>query len=168
MPTPCSFSGHQYTPRIMKIVLDTNVLMNGVQDENSVGHRLIQAVLEGKIQAAISHRIKRENELITRRELHDQEYIDLLDQFYQKAEWIRPLRQLHAVTEDHEDDKFVDAAVAASADYVVTSDSDLLDLGEIEGVKMITPQVCWNILSGDSGEDNAPWKNWMKSIGLGN
>lgn len=153
----------------MKIVLDTNVLMNGVQDEYSIGHRLIQAVLDGKIQALISHRIKRENELITRRELHDQEYIDLLDAFYQQAEWVRPLRHLNAVKEDHEDDKFVDAAVAGSADYIVTSDSDLLDLEEVEGVKMITPQECWNILSGeDAREDNAPWKNWMKSIGLGN
>lgn len=154
----------------MKIVLDTNVLMNGVQDEFSVGHRLIQAVLEGKIQAAISHRIKRENELITRRELHDQEYIDLLEEFYQKAEWIRPFRQLHAVKDDHEDDKFVDAAVAAGADYIVSSDAHLLDLVEVEGVKIISPKECWNIVSGEDnqGEENGNWKNWMRSIGLGN
>lgn len=151
----------------MKVVIDTNVLMNGVQDEFSYGRRLIQAVLDGKIQAAISHKIKREHELITQRELRDAEYLEFLEQLYQKAEWVRPLRQLRAVTEDHEDDKFVDAAVAAGANYIVTSDSDLLDLEEIEGVKMITPDACWTLVSGETQEENGAWTSWMKSIGLG-
>lgn len=151
----------------MKIVLDTNVLMNGVRDEFSHGRRLIQAVLDGKIQAALSHRIKREHELITQRELHDQEYLVVLEQFYQVAEWVRPQRQFSVVEVDHEDDKFVDVAVAAGADYIVTSDSDLLDLDEVEKVKMITPENCWNLISGENEKENAAWKSWITSIGLG-
>jgi predicted nucleic acid-binding protein len=37
---------------------------------------------------------------------------------------------------DPDDNKFLEATVAARAEYVVTSDKDLRDLGEYEGVKI--------------------------------
>lgn len=150
----------------MKIVLDTNVLMNGVQDDSSYGRRIIDAILAGKIIGIISHKIKRENDLITSRELKDASYLQLLQQYYDTAEWIRPHVHLNAVEEDHEDDKFVDTAVSAGAEYIVTSDSDLLDLGQVEQVKIITPQQFWAVYS-DADETGGAWNSWMKSIGLG-
>jgi len=40
---------------------------------------------------------------------------------------------------DPDDNKFLEAAVAVGAEYVVTSDKDLRDLGEYQGVKIRLP-----------------------------
>ena len=42
---------------------------------------------------------------------------------------------------DPDDNKFLEAAVAVGAEYVVTSDKDLRDLGEYEGMKIEDPLV---------------------------
>ncbi|MDI6689943.1 MAG: putative toxin-antitoxin system toxin component, PIN family [Actinomycetota bacterium] len=41
---------------------------------------------------------------------------------------------------DPEDDKFIDVALAAKADYLVTGDKDLLVLKNYRGVKILKPK----------------------------
>ena len=43
------------------------------------------------------------------------------------------------VCRDPDDNKFLEAAIAAGAEYLVTSDKDLRDIGEYEGVKIRSP-----------------------------
>lgn len=52
------------------------------------------------------------------------------------------------VSRDPKDDKFLATAKAAGADYVVTEDTDLLDLKEYEGVKIITGAAFLQIIKG--------------------
>lgn len=47
---------------------------------------------------------------------------------------------LQTIARDLKDDKFLICAYEAKADYIVTGDRDLLDLGEYEGIKIITPR----------------------------
>jgi uncharacterized protein len=42
------------------------------------------------------------------------------------------------VTQDPDDDKFIDAALAAGAAIIVSGDRHLLDLGTVEGVEIVT------------------------------
>jgi putative PIN family toxin of toxin-antitoxin system len=44
-----------------------------------------------------------------------------------------------AVCRDPDDDKFLEAALAANADYLITSDKDLRDIGTYRGVKIRFP-----------------------------
>lgn len=44
-----------------------------------------------------------------------------------------------AICRDPGDNKFLEAALAAKAEYIVTGDKDLRDLGEYEGVKIRFP-----------------------------
>ncbi len=41
---------------------------------------------------------------------------------------------------DPDDDKFLEAAIAGKADYLVTGDKDLRDIGEYEGIKIRYPE----------------------------
>ncbi|MBC8447086.1 MAG: putative toxin-antitoxin system toxin component, PIN family [Chloroflexi bacterium] len=45
---------------------------------------------------------------------------------------------LHVVADDPDDDKFIECALAAGASLIVTGDHHLLDLGEYEGVRVLS------------------------------
>ena len=45
---------------------------------------------------------------------------------------------LHMVADDPDDDKFIECALAAGASLIVSGDYHLLDLGEYEGVRVLS------------------------------
>ena len=63
----------------------------------------------------------------------------LLDLVAERVELLPALGKIPALTRDPKDDKFVACAVAAGSDYLISLDKDILVLGELMGVKMVTP-----------------------------
>lgn len=59
---------------------------------------------------------------------------------------VRNLPSLQVVERDPKDDMIVACAVAASANYIVSRDRDLLDLEEYEGIEIISPEDFMQIL----------------------
>ena len=123
----------------MKIVVDTNVVISGAFFG---GHprRVIEAVAENKISACASASITDEyteivQELIDRKQGKLRE--NLLDLFIANLEIIEPMTVIH-VSRDPDDDKFIECAIDAKALYIVSGDQDLLDIGECEGIEIIT------------------------------
>ncbi len=57
------------------------------------------------------------------------------------AEQVRPERSVRAVAADPDDDKYIDAAIQGDADFVVSGDRHLLELRELEGVRIVTPRA---------------------------
>ncbi len=55
------------------------------------------------------------------------------------ADHMPELGPIPVFTRDPKDDKFIACAIAGSAGYVVTTDEDLLVVGEVEGVHIVTP-----------------------------
>jgi predicted nucleic acid-binding protein len=47
-------------------------------------------------------------------------------------------------------------AVVGEADYLVTGDDDLLVLGEVAGVKIVTPRQFLTVLDSDSPTETRP------------
>ncbi len=47
---------------------------------------------------------------------------------------------LLTASRDPDNDKFLEAAIAGKADYLVTGDKDLRDIGEYEGAKIRFPE----------------------------
>jgi putative PIN family toxin of toxin-antitoxin system len=70
---------------------------------------------------------------------------DELDDFaaliLSKAEFVLPEKSIHAVVDDPSDNKFIEAAVAGQADYIVSGDKHLLDLKEFHGIAIIAPRI---------------------------
>jgi len=50
------------------------------------------------------------------------------------------------ICRDKDDVKFLECAVSGGADYIVSGDDDLLSVGEIEGIKIITPAKLRRVL----------------------
>lgn len=47
---------------------------------------------------------------------------------------------------DLDDDKFVETALLGQADVLVSGDSDLLDLGSVDGLMILSSRECWERL----------------------
>ncbi len=52
------------------------------------------------------------------------------------------------IVDDPDDDKYLHAAVTGNASVVVTGDHHLLDLGEYEGIRIVTPRAFLELLGG--------------------
>lgn len=149
-----------------KVILDTNVLINGVQDENSYAYRIISLCLEGEITPVISQKIRKENQLLASQLIMDEEYLNILDDYLENAEEIQVKTRKRIVEDDHEDDKFFQAAIDGSVNTIISDDHHLLDIGEYQGIKILTPQEFWHEhqRENDTGEE---FQEWAKSIGMG-
>ena len=108
----------------MRIVLDTNLLLASIA-KTSPYRWLFDAVLDGRLALCVSTEILLEyEEVIGRRSTPDVaanvlRALDLLPETVR----VEPAYRWSLIVEDPDDDKFVDAAVAASASAVVTHDA---------------------------------------------
>ncbi len=65
---------------------------------------------------------------------------------------VSPSRVLTVVRDD-DDNRVLEAAIEGAADYIVSGDTDLLDLGSFQGIPIITPgEFAATVLGGGSGE----------------
>ena len=68
-----------------------------------------------------------------------QETIDKITRYiYQFSEFVVPEEQIHFVEADPKDDKFLEAAIAGKADFIVSGDKHLLDLKEFRSIPIIS------------------------------
>jgi len=56
-------------------------------------------------------------------------------------------REVAGASKDPDDDKYIAAAIEGRAGFIVAGDSDLLELEEYEGVRIVSPRMFWGILS---------------------
>ena len=144
----------------MKIVLDTNVLINGFKDDYSYEKKIIDAVISGEIEAYANKQTLRENKLISSQLIDSDEYQSQLNDLFAQINWVINRRQIHVVR-DSEDNKILESAVEAGAEYLITSDNDLLRLEEYQGIKVVNPGQFW-VKYKDDGMDL--WKQWTNFI----
>ncbi len=73
-------------------------------------------------------------------------------QFIAKASAVQPLAMVR-VCRDPADDKFLAAALAGSARFIVSEDKDLLDLGSYEGIQIVSAGAFLRVLEHESSVD---------------
>ncbi|MCL5435613.1 MAG: putative toxin-antitoxin system toxin component, PIN family [Patescibacteria group bacterium] len=144
-----------------KVVLDTNLLINGSGDDYNYGSRIIDAVNAGKLLAFANRATLRENQLIAESKVKDETYRKKLQEFFGKVHRVESFAQKLDVVADSEDNKLVESAAAARADFLISSDRHLLDLEEFEGIKIVAPEAFWSEYMEASG---AAWKDWLKNF----
>ncbi len=150
----------QGTYQMTKIVIDTNVLINGFRDEYSYEKKVIDAVIAGEIEAYANKQTLQENKLISKQLIENDDYQHQLNDLFAQINWVVNRRQIRIVS-DPEDNKILESAVEAEADYLITSDNALLDLNKYQGVKIVSPAQFWANYK-DEGMDL--WKQWTNFI----
>lgn len=125
------------------MVVDTNVFVESLS-RTSPYHEIFQSLLRGKFSICVSNPIVLEYVEILY-ELHRRENADKLFDFLSISPFVilaDPTFHFNLITADPDDNKFVDCAVVANADYIVTSDHhyDILKGIPFPKVQVIHPE----------------------------
>lgn len=149
----------------MKVVLDTNVLINAERGVHSYAARILQAVLDAELDAYASPKMKKEHRLIRGRLVKDPEMHALIDDYLDVVQEVFPTQYLDVVPTDRDDNKFIETALAAGASHIITNDHDLLDLGSYENIQIVTPENFWHIFEKEKDPDGSQgWSSWFSGI----
>ncbi len=116
----------------MKVVLDTNIWVSSLA-RNSDFNWVFQAFLDQAFTLIISHEILLEYEEILRIK-YSKTSVELFLRLMDEAENVETVETYFFwnLLNDPDDNKFVDAAIAAGADFLVTEDRDFRGLKEVE------------------------------------
>ncbi|MFP4395164.1 MAG: putative toxin-antitoxin system toxin component, PIN family [Anaerolineales bacterium] len=124
---------------LRRVVLDTSVLVSGLLGGSSVP--VLRRWRRGEFELVVSPEIYAEYEAVLTRPkfgLPTSLVRELLAFIRVQAHWVEPDIHLNIVR-DTSDDKFLEAAVSGEAGIIVSSDRDLLDLGEVRGISIVPP-----------------------------
>jgi hypothetical protein len=131
---------------VISAVLDTNVIASAVLIRGGIEDRVLRAWFTGQYRLVLSAPILKEVRRVleyprirARRWMSDEETGQLLERLAESSVLVEGKQQLR-ICRDPADDKFVVAAVEGKADYIVTGDADLLDLGKYQDSEIVTPR----------------------------
>ncbi|MFZ1058722.1 MAG: putative toxin-antitoxin system toxin component, PIN family [Candidatus Rokuibacteriota bacterium] len=126
---------------MIRVVLDTNTLISALLFSGTAS-RLVPLWQSRRITVLVSKEILQEYLRVLaypKFQLGDHEIRALVEEeSLPFAETIRVRRRLAVVRRDPEDDKFLECAVAGRAEYLVTGDRDLRELGSYRGITILT------------------------------
>ena len=121
----------------MRVVIDTNIIVNAIF-QRSKNYWIRQALEKGQLTLCVTTDILDEySEVLT--DFYDAKTADL---FLSALEILPNLQLIHKyyfwqlIPQDEDDEKFVDCAIAANADYLVTNDRHFNVLKKLEFPKV--------------------------------
>lgn len=123
----------------MRAVLDTNVIISGWLFHGPE-RRVIEWAARHDFELVVSEFILAETESAIARKFgwYRSQIEEAANELRMIATIINPPRSLSVIADDHSDNRILECAVNASADYLVTGDrKHLLPIGEFEGVRIV-------------------------------
>jgi putative PIN family toxin of toxin-antitoxin system len=124
--------------RKLKIVIDTNVLVSSLFWRGAE-HKLIKLVESGDLEGYISPMILEELREVLREPRFSfelGEVVEAIGYFISILTVVDPKTKLDVVHEDSADNRVLECALEAKADYVVSGDQHLLKLGEYRNIRI--------------------------------
>lgn len=127
----------------MKLVLDTNILVAAFISHGVCNELLEHCALHHQI--IISNHILDEFRRVLMRKFAFSQYeVNEASQLIiSKAMLVKPVCLERPVTRDSMDDLVIAAALAGQCVCIISGDKDLTDIGEYQGIKIITPAEFW-------------------------
>jgi putative PIN family toxin of toxin-antitoxin system len=133
----------------MKIVLDTNVLISALVFPGSKPDKILDRVRQGEIELVLSPFILSEFARVLRDKFgfSKRETDDSVGAVSVIACLITPNEQISVIAAKEDDNRILECAVAAQADFLVTGDKQhLLPVGTYRGVQIVAPAQLLDLL----------------------
>lgn len=126
----------------MKIVVDTNLIISASLSANSVSRAAFKA-LSGHVVVSCEEQVM-EVFSVVKREKFDKfsalkNRIDFVMEFINSTHLVRVVEKIK-ICRDAQDDIFINLAISANAEMIISGDKDLLELNGYKGIKIITPR----------------------------
>ena len=143
-----------YNTNKKRVILDTNVLIAGLQSKQGKSYKLLQALYAGKFCVLISVPLSLEYEALLKKKLDrtvfSEEHIEgFVDYLCKIAEHIKIFYLWRPYLKDAFDDHVLELAIASNCDYIVTYNLKDFKQSEKLGIKAITPAEFLKILEED-------------------
>ena len=136
----------------MRAVLDTNVLISATLSRGGNEDRILRAWKRGLFDLVLSPQILEEmgrallyEKLQRYRWMNEREVVELVELLAQESLLVGGNVSVKACR-DPDDDKFLAAAIEASAEYIVSVDKDLLNLKSYGNAMIVAPASFRKIL----------------------
>ncbi len=136
----------------MIIVLDTNVMISALLSTEGSPAQIIDLWEAGEFDIATSAPLLDEVKRVLGYEkikkslkCTPEEINRLIGGWRTAAIYVEPEEELEVIEDDPDDNRVLECAVAADADYIVSGDHHLLDLGEYRGIEIL-PTVGFVVL----------------------
>lgn len=142
----------------LRVVLDTQILLRGaVAKTGSLTARIYDAWRDGSFTLLLSEPVLAEIENVLHRpevlqklHLNPIEAQALVALLRRRASLVTPTTTIRR-SRDPADDKFLECAIAGQANYIVSADTDLLSLSEVQGIPILDAPAFWKKLSAQGG-----------------
>ena len=128
----------------MRLVLDTNIALSGLLWGGAPG-QLIEAAIQQRIELASSTALLAELQGVLSREKFAAQLAKrgltvngIFGGYLALVTSVSPLSTPRVVERDRDDDHVIACALAAHADAIVSGDLDLLELGQHQGIPILT------------------------------
>src|SRR6266568_7535504 len=130
----------------MRVVLDTNVVVSSFLSPTGAPSRIFDHWQQETFDVVVSEPILQEYEHVllyehiqTRHHMTPLQIRKVIDEFRRFALLVTPTKTVHIVSQDPEDNKFIECAIAGSALFIVSGDTDLLIVREYQGIHIFNP-----------------------------
>jgi uncharacterized protein len=135
---------------MLKVVFDTNVIVSGALYEQSLPALLLSLGLEDKLRFFVSPALLNEYEAVLKRpcfKFEHKEITELLEKITQKAVMVTPKKELKILRADESDNRILECALKAKADFIITGNRRHFPFEEFKGSKIVTPREFINKIS---------------------
>lgn len=137
----------------MRVVLDTNQYVSALLKAESNSARLMTLAAEGQITLIVSQDILEEIRRVLAypkiQKLHRRSK-QKIEQFIRQTEKIAVITpgtlEVDAIQVDPSDNIFLACAVEGNADYIISGDHHLKDLGAYQGIEILDPAAFLKII----------------------
>lgn len=130
---------------MLKAVIDINLFVSGVISKKGNPARLLKLWYERAFLAVISEQMVEElarvlqySHIKNKYKLKGEEIEQAIGTIKKFAVVVPDVIRLNVVKDDPDDDKVLACALVVKADYIVSGDSHLLDLGVFENIPIVT------------------------------
>lgn len=124
---------------MLKVVLDTNVLISAILFGGKP-RQILEKAIRGEIRLCVSEPILGELSGVLRRSKFDyslERVQFILTELTGVADFVNPSETIRLVSEDPDDNRVLECAVEAKANYIITGDFHLLKLSRYRDIEIV-------------------------------
>lgn len=122
-----------------QVTVDTNVLISAL-GWNGAEAALIEAILDSKIELCLSAQILSEFYRVAQYpkfNFTDEEVDGFIGRLLSVANFVKPVSNVDIIADDPDDNMIIECALDGAADYIISGDRHLLQLGNHLEIKIM-------------------------------
>ena len=137
----------------MRVVLDTNVIVSAFLSPHGAPARLFQQYQRDVFALVVSEPILTEYQqalnypkVQRHHQMDKEEVASVIEELRRAAVFVTPHNPVNPALADRDDVKFFACAVAGDAEYIVSGDRLVQDVGTYQGIQVLSPSLFLTVL----------------------